>query len=506
MSDATPSIDPLSAAPNAAESVTVRMYRGLLGDCFLLVHTCNGETFKALIDCGVLQCIGTKDSKPKTRQGVSHVLTVAADLAKTLSGGLDLMIATHEHYDHLSGFILGYEALKDIEIKALWLGWTENLNDPKAQELSDRTKKAVSALRRVANNPKLAADPRLSDPVQTIRSLLQFQGGLEDPPAETKRPMSCFAVLEWLKMKAQGQVRYLEPGEVVAFGLDDRLKAYVLGPPRDRKLLKQLDPDPKAPEVYLAQRGETLAIEAALSALEESAALDDAEFPFARRFHTRPEQRTFSTAAAYDRDERRNIDHEWLGSAESLALKIDGDVNNTSLALAIETADKDVLLFPADAQVGNWLSWHNQTYPATWAPGAVPPVTIDDLLSRVVFYKVGHHASHNATLKAKGLALMTSPRLAAMIPVVEDVATEQKTRLNPAGWAMPYAPLYKELMLRTAGRLIRGDGELDAEREAFSARPGGFTLTYADETSRDPLWVSVTMTVRERSARFGAAG
>ena len=34
--------------------------------------------------------------------------------------------------------------------------------------------------------------------------------------------------------------------------------------------------------------------------------------------------------------------------------------NNTSLVLAIERiADGKVLLFPADAQEGNWLSWHD---------------------------------------------------------------------------------------------------------------------------------------------------
>ena len=47
------------------------------------------------------------------------------------------------------------------------------------------------------------------------------------------------------------------------------------------------------------------------------------------------------------------------------ALKIDNDVNNTSLALALELADKRVLLFPGDAQVGNWLSWDRQMIPLT---------------------------------------------------------------------------------------------------------------------------------------------
>ena len=41
-----------------------------------------------------------------------------------------------------------------------------------------------------------------------------------------------------------------------------------------------------------------------------------------------------------------------------------GETNNTSLALAFELIEKGrvgkVLLFPADAQVGNWLSWHGE--------------------------------------------------------------------------------------------------------------------------------------------------
>jgi hypothetical protein len=33
-------------------------------------------------------------------------------------------------------------------------------------------------------------------------------------------------------------------------------------------------------------------------------------------------------------------------------------------------------------------------------------VKAEDLLERTVLYKVGHHASHNATLRQKGLELM----------------------------------------------------------------------------------------------------
>ena len=53
------------------------------------------------------------------------------------------------------------------------------------------------------------------------------------------------------------------------------------------------------------------------------------------------------------------MDGEWLDIATDLALQLDSATNNTSLVLAIERiADGKVLLFPGDAQQGNWRSWH----------------------------------------------------------------------------------------------------------------------------------------------------
>lgn len=71
-----------------------------------------------------------------------------------------------------------------------------------------------------------------------------------------------------------------------------------------------------------------------------------------------------------------------------------------------------VLLFAADAQVGNWLSWPKVAFPAE--AGAVA-VTGDDLVKRSVFYKVGHHGSRNAT-RAAALEQMDRSMLVAFSP------------------------------------------------------------------------------------------
>ena len=59
-------------------------------------------------------------------------------------------------------------------------------------------------------------------------------------------------------------------------------------------------------------------------------------------------------------DEWRRINTDWMEAAGEFALQLDSYTNNTSLAFAIELGEPGkgkVLLFPGDAQLGNWLSW-----------------------------------------------------------------------------------------------------------------------------------------------------
>jgi hypothetical protein len=82
-------------------------------------------------------------------------------------------------------------------------------------------------------------------------------------------------------------------------------------------------------------------------------------------------------------------------------------------------------------------------------------VTAADLLKRTVFYKVGHHASHNATAKGRGLEQMTAAdELTAFIPVDRAVAL----RRHPQGTGkMPALPLNRRLLETCNGRVVRSD-------------------------------------------------
>jgi hypothetical protein len=493
------------------------MYRGLLGDFFFVKHVAGSNSFKMLIDCGVLQCIGTAEAKPSTSRGKHRIIAGVRDFIRDTGESIDLMVATHEHYDHLSGFISARDDFVNFKIGKVWMAWTEDRTDKLANSYRNKKNKALVALAALSENAKFST----TDEMETVRNLLQFYGDIRDVQRSAMGAAgragdgglsgnaSCEGVLEWLRRKAgTGNASFLKPGDTLRWGVENAFRAYVLGPPRDDAKIRQLNPSRGAArEVYLA-RGEDVESIDGLAAIhrDEAPRLEDLPFapPYWRPYGSTGGNGRRSQKAPklddpivriYERRDRtsrdRRVDADWLGSAEHLALKIDSDVNNTSLALALELADKRVLLFPGDAQVGNWLSWGDQSYPADEAKDGAK-VGIDDLLSRTILYKVGHHASHNATLSDRGLELMINPDLCAMIPVVETTAHEQKTKKTPNGWAMPYVDLYKRLEERTNGRILRGDGEIAVEKRNFEKSI--FTLSYGSSFKQgDPLWVELSL-------------
>ena len=135
--------------------------------------------------------------------------------------------------------------------------------------------------------------------------------------------------------------------------------------------------------------------------------------------------------------------------------------------LAFEIIDSgDVLLFPGDAQAGNWLSWQDLKWELEDPKSSKKTlVSGPDLLARTVFYKVGHHGSHNATLKAKGLELMTRDDLMAMIPVDHAIAVKKH-------WGrMPLPGLVDRIREKAHGRVLRIDDQVKTATDLLALRP-----------------------------------
>lgn len=462
----------------------VRMYRQGLGDCFLITFQQNGNPFHILIDCGVL--VGTADSMKRI---VEHVRDTVRDGKTTGKAHIDVVVATHEHKDHLSGFNQARDLFnRDFEFGAVWLAWTENLTKAEIKKIKEARRNAALLLRAALGSP-LA--PAASAQLGGVDSLLRFS---EDD--DTTGSGKIAEALEYLKLRGKDarDLRYLEPG-TGPFELNglNGVRVYVLGPPKDPILLKssEVTEAHKRDEViyHLARTGE--AGIAALRAAVTTALGSDADryYPFAVEHRIPRESRDpFNPAAVipnprfaaiqsfvtrtYDEASQqwRRIDQDWLAAFGQVALDLDNDTNNTSLVLAFEFADsREVLLFVGDAQVGNWQSWATVQY---HVPGRTSPMPAHDLLARTVFYKVGHHCSHNATLKKGGLELMQHEDLVAFIPLDKATAKAQgKKDANgvPKGWDMPAGPLFTALNDHAKKRVVISDVNENLTPEAGNA-------------------------------------
>lgn len=504
-----------------AGTAIVRMYCTGLGDCFLIgLPGKNGKTAYVWIDCGVWK--GTPGATAWMRQIVEHI-------AATVNGdGIEILVATHAHWDHLSGFGQAADILKKIEVRNVWMAWTENPKDPVASGVTAErqlaVRAAVAAASKLHMEAKRAEDDqreedrkRIQATADHIEHLLKFSGhtprGDEAAKAEDDALRKAGVIgaraaagenlglgadlaaaaqgtddLLDLVRKLVPEPTYLKPSlKPVPTSAIDGVRIYALGPPTDLTLLGRDDPSKAAgkSEVYLGPNlgslplNETTALLAAVMAGGSSADLRAGANPEAGDID--PDARAMQqltypidpiyqlSSARVEKDPRhapffntyynnaqedwRRIDTDWLDVGEQLALNFDSHINNQSLVLAFElgdSADAPVLLFPADAQVGNWLSWHQLERVESFPSAA-------DLLGRTVLYKVGHHASHNATLKDLGLKLMTqSSRLTAMIPISQEEAHKPKGS-NKNGWDMPYDKMMTDLEERTQGRILRAD-------------------------------------------------
>jgi metallo-beta-lactamase superfamily protein len=449
-----------------ALSVRIRMYRKGFGDRFLLTFSEGARRVHMLIDCGTLK--GTQDSQQIMQEVVS-------DIKQETGGTLDLLVVTHEHWDHISGFHQAREIWDRINVNEVWMAWTENPRNSDAEGLRSAREKTIADLK------KITLLPQEQRPGLGLESLLLFANEELD---ENDRPTTRAAMI-YAGDKANGNVRFLDAGSFTRLPGIEGARVYVLGPPRSKELFKDR-PSAKNSEVFHADQSLTLtdSFFAAAARLgdPDSVDHDPRTLPFGEEYQITPGragERAFFQKH-YFGDEAslniawRKIEHDWLGVANALALSLDSDTNNTSLVLAIElVASQQVLLFPGDAQVGNWLTWHSYT---TWKAQAddepAREITATELLKRTVFYKVAHHGSHNATLSKLGLDLMGEKGMVAMIPVDEKIAKQQGPKDeegNHKGWAMPFPALLDALHTKTNGRVIRADAGMPIRPESISS-------------------------------------
>ena len=505
-------------------SVKVRMYSHGFGDCFLISFFQEADrVFTMLIDCGI---------KHNTTSETVPIEAVIDDLKKLLTpaGGdrpaLDVLVATHEHWDHIAFFHPKRfpDFFGDFIIGQVWLAWTENPKDAEAVTINSRLRSGAAALQVAAAHLKVAerdetkqlAEMSFGESVaharknlnKSLDDVLGFYGvaaaskvsesGIKYKTNGNVSIETEVAIAHIVDLgKHQGGVKYFSPGTMV----DERVlpkgvNVYVMGPPRG-SLINQSNPSGgKAKETYLGidNSGLTGFIDGLLhlGADQEggSGASVSTSGPFAGEIGITEEAAKadpyFKSTYFANKEKYRRIEFSWLDVAGQFALQLDGAINNTSLVLAIELAETGkVLLFPGDAQVGSWLSWHQHEW--TVKRGSKTETrTAEDLLKNTVLYKVSHHGSHNATIKGKGLELMVHPDLVAMMPEKEDCYN-----------GIPYPELMEHLNERCKGRvLVSADVNFPPE-DLLKKRPPGLSAAewkaFKNDVVVDPIFIEYTV-------------
>lgn len=342
----------------ARSSVSVRMYHVGFGDAFLVTVRRGRRTWRMLVDCGV----HSQGTARPIREVVSAII---ADLAEVTPAGrpphLDVVVATHRHADHISGF--GVDQWAEVSVDEVWLPYLEDPDDDEARA----TRSAQMAAAREVQRLALA----LGGPDRST-----WPPGLALADALALNSLSNAQSMDRLLGRGSGfrtpaTVRFLprgdEPRTTLPTGLPDTV-VHVLGPPRDPELLRRMDP-PSA-VAWLRLAGATAQLRGdGLPLFDPAYHVADGSVPAALA----------AVAPSLRLDELADEIDEVVNAAAG----IEHSVNNSSLFLVLDVAGTR-LVFPGDAQYGAWQ--HVLGDPESRA-----------LVAHPAFYKIGHHGSHNAT-------------------------------------------------------------------------------------------------------------
>lgn len=450
------------------DSVKVRMYCLGTGDCFVYkFYSGATEKFTMMIDCG--SCKG----------GPAEFKPYLEDLEKHVKKGIDLLVVTHEHNDHVNGFAKCEDIFKRLTIKKAWFAWTENPRDPggRAKDLLEKRSKmkmAVSnAIDTIASKKNeisgaFAGDYNRLMVEENYHSFLDGLNTLKEinlnEAAEGGKPLAGMVKLKALLKDKKVPVDYLDPGETLQLDELPGLSFHVLGPPYEKDAV--FKEGKQGRDVYnkkLFLSGNSLSANAFINLGDQE--YDEEDLPFSTEYIMDRKDQSLISSLATSQDYRtegtpvinsyyepsqawRTVELDWLGSAGSLALRLNSHINNTSLVLAIESESSGkVMLLPGDAEFGSWESWHLiKKWEKKGKDGKKH--LVEDLLNRTVFYKVGHHLSYNGTALEKGISMMEDTNLVAM-------ATLDRKRISEK-WksTMPNKHLLQELIKRCKGKVF----------------------------------------------------
>lgn len=414
-----------------ADAISIRMYRVGFGDCFLVSLPAGGvERRHILVDCGV-----------HARGDIGSIEQVVADIATVSNRKLAIVIATHAHQDHISGFDRFANEFTKFQIGEVWVPWTWDPSNAKAVKLQAKH----AALAEALDAHFAALGPGGPQALDTEAA--------RDAVANLRGNARAIALLK-SGLGVGAQVRFLKAGDSLAEpgGLTG-LSVKVLGPPQSEEFLAQMDPP--AGQHYLR-----------LAAAGQGGGDRSRVEPFPAMWVARAS--TDSVEPRLPKADEQEINKATDSRAEDLAFALDQARNNESV-VAFLTYRGQNMLFAGDAQYGNWQWWLDNE-------------PRDQILPDVGFYKVAHHGSVNATPK-DALENMVTGRFAAMV----------STQSTP--WpSIPRIPLMQRLGEKTSRKIVRSDwlpvkGAPVPAKDSAPAEP----VSLPNGFTKGPLWFDYVM-------------
>ena len=420
-----------AASAGSADAIRIRMYRVGFGDFFLMtVPTKSHGPQHILIDCGV------------HAGNIGSMAACVADLIEVTDRKLALVIVTHYHADHLSGFATQYDEFAQFEVGAVWI---TNRLDPKDQH-------ALALKSQIA---ALASHLQLQ-----LRLRLRFNlNETEELAAKQALAKAENALGAGLGVAGSGNEKALD---LVTKGFKNKPPVYYY----------QAGNEPNLPAE----------LKGALTAQILGPAPKDAAGDFAASDNKAEQYLAAASKGPPDTTRFRPFDREWPASAadyppgafrpwkspdemekalyavqpDSLAAAadvIDGTLNNQSLVVLFTCKGKK-LLFVGDAQWGNWAYWLYGKAVKGKDPGISD--TARRILGAIDFYKVGHHGSTNATpIPAVGAMPDTC---AAMCSTETGFPSSKRTYGSIAKKTeVPRIALMEALEQQTKRKLVRSD-------------------------------------------------
>ena len=371
--------------------MTLRSYQVGFGDCFLLTFHYGRGCRHVLIDFG---STGRPKDAPK-----DLMLRVARDIQEHCAGKLHVVVATHRHQDHVSGFATSDDPerpgpgdiIRSCEPDVVIMPWTEDPEAPtdarhatgvegvglglvRFTDTLDDMQLVAESIACEARHLRFGLNPQVGGQLaflgednlknlSAVKNLLEMgEAGRALFVRYQDEPLSLRGVLPGVTVRVLGPPDLTQSDEITSMRSKDAAQFWMLQAAAGRRFPRRAEKEEKR-EDEEGRDGE--------SQLFQTAATFEGGMPVAPHL-TPPYTRWFI---------RRM--HAVRGTQLLELVRIlDGVLNNTSVILLFEVGGRK-LLFPGDAQIENW------NY-------ALSKPKVVEMLTEVDVYKVGHHGSRNA--------------------------------------------------------------------------------------------------------------